>query len=64
MANKKDSEAFVANIDRTNPLNVSNSNAFDGWPVWIDELGGIADIKLSRKGPFTGIIYCTASFYI
>ena len=35
--NNRNSEVFVANIDGTNAVNISNNIAFDGWPVWIDD---------------------------
>jgi TolB protein len=28
------SEVFVANADGSNPRNITNSPAFDGWPAW------------------------------
>ena len=31
---KRNSEVFVMNIDGTNPVNVSNNAAYDGWPAW------------------------------
>jgi Tol biopolymer transport system component len=30
------SEVFVANTDGSHAVNISNSKAFDGWPVWVD----------------------------
>jgi TolB protein len=35
--NNRNSEVFIANIDGTNAVNISNNSAFDGWPVWIDD---------------------------
>ena len=32
--NKRNSEVFVMNMDGTNPINVSNNAAYDGWPAW------------------------------
>ncbi len=31
---KRNSEVFVMNMDGTNPVNVSNNAAYDGWPAW------------------------------
>jgi TolB protein len=32
--NRRNSEVFVMNIDGTDPVNISNNAAFDGWPIW------------------------------
>ena len=31
---RRNSEVFVMNADGTNPVNVSNNAAYDGWPAW------------------------------
>lgn len=32
--NRRNSEVFVMNIDGTGAVNISNSPAYDGWPMW------------------------------
>lgn len=34
MVGEMNSEVFIANGDGTNPRNLTNSPAFDGWPAW------------------------------
>lgn len=34
---KVNSEVFVINNDGSNPINISNSEAFDGWPWWMPD---------------------------
>ena len=34
MLGESNSEVFVANADGSNPINITNNPAFDGWPAW------------------------------
>lgn len=44
------SEVFVANADGSDEINLSNSAAFDGWPVWSPD-GGMIAFSSNRSGP-------------
>jgi TolB protein len=38
----RNSEVFVAKADGSSPVNISNSDAFDGWPIWSPDSRWIA----------------------
>jgi len=46
----RNSEVFVADVDGSNELNLSNSAAFDGWPVWSPDGTRVA-FASNRAGP-------------
>ena len=46
----RNSEVFVADIDGNNERNVSNSAAFDGWPVFTPDGAGVV-FSSNRAGP-------------
>ncbi len=47
---ERNSEIFVMNSDGTNPVNISNNAAFDGWPVWTTD-GKKILFASNRNGP-------------
>lgn len=47
---KRNSEVFVMDVNGTNPVNISKSAAFDGWPVWSPDGSQIA-FASNRLGP-------------
>ncbi len=47
---QRNSEVFVANVDGSSELNLSNNAAFDGWPVWSPDGRQIA-FASNRAGP-------------
>jgi TolB protein len=53
----RNSEVFVADVDGSNEINISNNAAFDGWPVWSPDGTRIA-FSSNRAGPaLVGQIY-------
>jgi TolB protein len=42
MLGENDSEVFIANSDGSQPLNLTNNPAFDGWPSWSPDGKSIA----------------------
>ena len=46
---ERNSEIFVMSSDGSNPVNVSNNAAFDGWPQWTDD--GKILFASNRNGP-------------
>jgi TolB protein len=46
----ENSEVFVANADGTNPVNLTNDQAFDGWPAWSPDGRQIAFGSNRRSG--------------
>lgn len=55
--NNRDSKIFVTDIHGMNPVNVSRSPAFDGWPCWAPDSTTIMFVS-NRSGPAnTGQIY-------
>lgn len=47
---QRNSEVFVANVDGSSEVNLSNNAAFDGWPVWSPDGRQIA-FASNRTGP-------------
>ena len=47
---ERNSEIFVANLDGSDEINISNNAAFDGWPVWSPDGSRIA-FASNRSGP-------------
>jgi len=47
---EKNSEIFIADIDGSNEINISNNAAFDGWPIWSPDGSQIA-FASNRTGP-------------
>jgi Tol biopolymer transport system component len=53
---KRNSEVFVMNIDGSNPINISNSPAYDGWPTWTPD--GKVIFSSNRGGiPYSAQLY-------
>ncbi len=46
----RNSEVFVANVDGSEEVNLTNNAAFDGWPTWSPDGGSIA-FASNRGGP-------------
>jgi TolB protein len=46
----RNSEIFIMNSDGTNPVNITNNAAFDGWPVWSAD-GKKILFASNRNGP-------------
>jgi TolB protein len=46
----RNSEVFVMNVDGSNPVNVSKSAAYDGWPAWSPD-GAKIVFSSNRSGP-------------
>ena len=46
----RNSEVFVANVDGSTEINISNSAAFDGWPAWSPDGTKVA-FTSNRMGP-------------
>ncbi len=54
---EKNSEIFIANVDGSGEINISNNTAFDGWPVFSPDGSRIA-FASNRSGPaLTGQIW-------
>jgi len=53
----RNSEVFVADIDGSNPRNLSNDPGFDGWPVWSPDGRWIAFSSNRAKVARTGQIF-------
>jgi TolB protein len=47
---ERNSEIFIAEIDGSNEINLSNNAAFDGWPIWSPDGKRIA-FASNRTGP-------------
>lgn len=47
---RRNSEVFVANVDGSNEVNLSNNAGFDGWPVWSPD-GTQIVFASNRAGP-------------
>ena len=53
----RNSEVFVSDIDGSNERNISNSPAFDGWPVWTPDSNYVV-FASNRKGrPYDSQIF-------
>lgn len=53
---KRNSEVFVMNIDGSDPINVSNNPAYDGWPTWTPD--GKIVFSSNRGGiPYAAQLY-------
>ncbi len=51
MVGERDSEVFVANGDGSDPKNLTNDPAFDGWPDWSPD-GKLIAFGSNRRGNF------------
>jgi TolB protein len=54
---RRNSEIFVAALDGSNPVNVSNGGAYDGWPMWSPGGRWLVFASNRDKATSTGQIY-------
>ena len=54
---ERNSEIFVANLDGSNPRNISNNPAFDGWPVWSPDSKWVLYASNRDGVPYAAQIY-------